>query len=109
MVYSSLKREKVLYENDAGVLNDNKVELEGEIDGKSIGKYVDSGRMTDLDKAKPEQKNILEAVLKEDKGCLCFPLKTKTQVWAVGAYSGLYVRINRIKKGYIKNLTVKEI
>lgn len=91
------------------VLDDNKVELEGEVDGESIGKYVDSGRMTDLDKAKPEQKDLLKAVLKKDKGCLCFPLKTKSQVWAVGAYSGLYIRINRVKKGYIRNLTVKEI
>ena len=91
------------------VLNDNSIELEGWIDGNYIGKYVDSGQMTDFNGAKPEQKTKLEAVEKEDKGCLCYPLKSKTQIWAVGAYSGLYIRINRVKKGYIRNLTVKEI
>lgn len=90
-----------------GVL-DNNIELEGWIDGKHIGKYVDSGKMTNLGKAKPDQKKKLGAVLKKDKGCLCFPMKAKTQVWAVGAYSGLYIRINRVQKGFIKNLTVKE-
>ena len=64
--------------------------------------------MTDLGKAKPDQKKKLGAVLKKDKGCLCFPMKAKTQVWAVGAYSGLYIRINRVQKGFIKNLSVKE-
>jgi hypothetical protein len=90
------------------VLENNKIELEGEIDGKHIGKYIDSGQMTDWDEAEPKQRELLEKVLKEDKGCLCFPLQTRNQVWAVGAYSGLYIRINRVKRGYIKNLIVKE-
>ena len=97
------------------VVNDNNIELEGWIDGNYIGKYLDSGQMTKwpeerklTDKEK-KQKDIIEAVLLKDKGCLYHPLQTKTQVWAFGAFSGLYIRINRVKKGYIRNLTVKEI
>jgi hypothetical protein len=91
-----------------GVLDDNNIELEGWVDGEPIGKYTDFGQMTDLNKATSKQKEELEAVLNEDKECLCFPLESKTQVWSVGAYSGLYIRINRVKEGYIRNLTVTE-
>ena len=89
------------------VVDDGNMKLEGSIDGKSFGSHNDEGRMTEL---KKDAKDLLQKVIRnKDKGALHGKMTELRQVWTVGAYSGLYIRLTGTKKGAIRNLTVKEI
>jgi hypothetical protein len=96
------------------VVNDGKyVQLEGwikeeEDDEKSFGSYTDKGKMTDLQKDK-DKRDIKKVLDNDDRGALYKKMSKLSQVWTVGAYSGLYIRLTGTKKGAIRNLMVKEI
>lgn len=88
-------------------VDDRNMKLDGWIDGKSFGPYTDNGKMTELnDKAKRKLRKVLE---NKDRGALHGKMTKLSQVWTVGAYSGLYIRLTGTKKGAIRNIIVKEI
>lgn len=80
-----------------------KLRLEGWVNNKPIGEYIDDGKMT-KDTSKTES-----VVRNGDKGALYSPMKDPKQVWTAGAYSGLYIRLTGTVKTLIKNVSVKEI
>ena len=62
--------------------------------------------MTELnDKAKRKLRKVLD---NKDRGALHGKMTKLSQVWAVGAYSGLYLRLTGTRKGAIRNIIVKE-
>ena len=89
------------------VVDNGTIKLEGSINEQSFGSCTDSGKMTELnDEAKRKLRKVLE---KKDRGALHGKMTKLSQVWTVGAYSGMYIRLTGTKKGAIRNLTVKEI
>jgi hypothetical protein len=89
------------------VVDDGNMKLEGAIDGKSFGSHNDKGRMTEL---KEDAEELLRKVIRnKDKGALHGKMTKLRQVWTIGAYSGLYIRLTGTKRGAIRNLAVKEI
>jgi hypothetical protein len=97
------------------VVNDGEnVKLEGWIDGEPLDSYTDEGEMTKLDDDddddEPTNEEKLQKVLdNEDSDALHGKMTKLRQVWTLGAYSGLYIRLTGTKKGAIRNITVKEI
>lgn len=88
--------------NDGG-----NMKLEGWIDGRSFGSHTDKGEMTELnEKAKRKLQEVLD---NKDRGALHGKMTNLRQVWTVGAYSGMYIRLTGTKKGNIRKITVKEI
>jgi hypothetical protein len=89
-------------------VNDAKnMRLEGSINGIKFGSHTDNGEMTELDdSAKKRLRKVLD---KRDRGALHGKMTKLRQVWTLGAYSGLYIRLTGTKKGAIRNLTVREI
>lgn len=85
------------------VLTPDKIKLEGWINDKPVGEFIDAGDMT--------KDTILtsQVVKSGDKSALYSAIKKPKQVWTAGAYSGLYIRLTGTVKTRIKNVTVKEL
>lgn len=63
--------------------------------------------MTELnEESREKMQRVLTA---RDEGALTGRITTLQPVLAIGAYSGCYIRLNRLVKGSIKNLVVKEL
>ena len=84
------------------VVSADKIKLEGWINHKPIGEYIDDGNMT-------KDTVLTSQIVKSgDKAALYSPIKNAKQIWTAGAYSGLYIRLTGTVKTRIKNLTIKE-
>jgi hypothetical protein len=67
--------------------------------------YIDDGHWNTYDE---EEKQLLDRVI-EDGRALDHPLTDRHQVWNVNAFAGMYIRIDKVMEGYLKNLSVREI
>jgi hypothetical protein len=88
------------------VEDDRKLKLEAWINGTKQKTYTDTGEFTDH--RDPDNREVLDKYLNKSLA-LYGDLRSLGQVWTLGAYSGCYIRFNRISKGYIRNLVVKEL
>jgi hypothetical protein len=75
-------------------------------DWKQIGDtHIDDGHW---DTFEDDEEKLLDKVI-VDGGALDHPLTDRHQIWNVEAFAGMYIRINKVKEGFLKKLSVREI
>lgn len=98
--YNIRYRQVVARDNE---LKKDIVIMDGYVDDKLIGSMTDDGRMTeDTSKTAP-------VIANGDKGVLYGKMTDPKQIWNIGAYSGLYIRLSGTVKTQIKNLSIRQL
>ena len=81
-------------------------DCEGGGDWKQIGStHIDDGHWNTF---KDDKVQLLDDVIADGRA-LDHPLTDRHQIWNVEAFAGMYIRIDKVKEGFLKNLSVREI
>jgi hypothetical protein len=83
--------------------------VEGASSYTKIGETIDDGKWSVPPEGCKNYNTIMKAINCSQKDVLDYPIKSVNQIWNLPAFSGIYMRMNQITKGYLRNVSVREI
>ena len=85
------------------------VKPEGSSSYTKLGETIDDGNWEVPAQGTQNYNTLMTAINSTQEHVIDGKIKTVNQIWNIPAYSGIYMRTNKTTKGYLRNVSVKEI
>jgi hypothetical protein len=83
--------------------------VEGSNSYTKLGETIDDGNWSVPKEGGINYERTINAINSDQKAVLDYPIKSVNQVWNLPAFSGIYMRMNEITEGYLREVSVREI